>query len=153
MHDSLGRHLSGTHRGELQVKERKGRLLKVAFIAGAITDVGALLPMLSPRLAGLLWGLRDMPASYRLAMGSGASLMLGWTILLVWAYQRPIERRAIAAFTMVVIVGLILAEIWAVRTGVLAAGRMAPTFALQSVLLGLFGAAFYSGRAERSVAA
>ena len=109
--------------------------------------------MLSPRLAGLLWGLNDTPASYRLAMGSAASLMLGWTILLLWAYRRPLERRAVAAFTTVVIAGLIVTEAWAVRAGLLAIGRMAPTFVLQSVLLVLFAAAFYSGRARESVAA
>jgi hypothetical protein len=73
--------------------------------------------------------------------------MLGWTMLLLWAYQRPLERRAVAALTIVVIAGLVVAEIWALRAGVLEAGRMAPTFVLQSVLLGLFAVAFYSGRA------
>lgn len=135
------------------MKERQERILRVAFLVGAITDAGALLPMLSPRFADLLWGLHDTPASYRLAMGSGASLMLGWTILLLWAYRRPLERRAIAAFTAVVIAGFIVTEIWAVQAGVLAADRMVPTFVLQSVLLGLFAAAFYSGRARGPVAA
>jgi hypothetical protein len=79
--------------------------------------------------------------------------MLGWTLLLLWAYRRPLERRAVAAFTTVVIAGVIVAETWAVRAGVLAAVRMAPTFVLQSVLLGLFAAAFYAGRARGSVAA
>ena len=135
------------------MKARSDRLLQIAFVAGAITDAGALLPMVSPRLAGLLWGLRDTPGSYQLAMGSAASLMLGWTLLLLWAYRRPLERRAVAALTAVVIAGLLVAEIWAVRAGILALGHMAPTFVLQTVLLGLFAAAFYSGRERASVAA
>jgi hypothetical protein len=53
------------------------RLLRIAFLAGAITDAGAHLPMLWPPLAGLLWGFRDVSGSYRFAMGYGASLMLG----------------------------------------------------------------------------
>lgn len=133
------------------MKVRKDRLLQIAFLAGAITDAGALLPMLSPRFANLLWGLQDTPGSYRLAMGSGASLMLGWTILLLWAYRRPLERRAVAAFTIVVIIGFIVAEIWAVQAGVLAAGRIAPTFVLQSALILLFAAALYFGRERGSV--
>lgn len=135
------------------MKARTHRLLQAAFLAGAITDAAALLPMLSPRLARLLWGLQDAPGSYRLAMGSGASLMLGWTMLLLWAYRRPLERRAVAAFTIAVIAGLIVTEVWAVSAGVLAAGRMAPTFVLQSVLGVLFAAAFRSGRSRESVAA
>ena len=36
-------------------------------------------------------------ADYRYAMGMGASLMLGWTALLIWADRKPIERRGHAA--------------------------------------------------------
>lgn len=61
------------------------RLLRIAFLAGAITDAGALLPMLFPQLANLLWGFRDVSGNYRFAMGYSASLMLGWTVLLFWA--------------------------------------------------------------------
>src|SRR5262245_58290280 len=56
------------------------RLLRVAFLAGAIADAAALLPMLIPRLAGWLWGFHDISGSYRFAMGYGASLMSGWTL-------------------------------------------------------------------------
>jgi hypothetical protein len=118
-------------------------LLRVAFLAGAVTDAGALAPMLSPPLAELLWGFRDVSGSYRFAMGYGASLMLGWTLLLVWAWRRPLERRFVAALTVVVIYGLVLTEILAVRSGALAAWRMAPTWCLQAVLLGLFAAAYH----------
>ena len=61
------------------------RLLRPAFLAGAVTDAIALVPMLLPSLATLLWGLRDVSDSYELAMRCAASLMLGWTLLLVWA--------------------------------------------------------------------
>ena len=86
-------------------------------------------------------------------MGYGASLMLGWTILLVWAYRRPVERRPVAAFTAVVIAGLVVAEVCAVQAGVVAVGRIIPTWVLQALLLVLFIAAFYSGRSRNSVAA
>ena len=136
-----------------QVKAPGVRLLQVAFLAGAITDAGALVPMLSPRFADLLWGLHDPSGTYRFAMGYGASLMFGWTIMLLWAYRRPVERRAVAAFTVVVIAGLIVAELGAVRAGVLAVGRMVPTWVLQAVLLTLFVAAFTLRRPRGSVAA
>ena len=51
--------------------------------------------MLSPRIADVLWGLHDTSGTYRFAMGYGASLMLGWTLLLLWAYRRPVERRVV----------------------------------------------------------
>jgi peptidoglycan/LPS O-acetylase OafA/YrhL len=113
------------------------RLLRIAFLAGAITDAAALLPMLIPRLAARVWGFPDFPGSYRFAMGYGASLMFGWTVLLLWAYRRPVERRFVAVLTTLVIAGLILAEV-AVRSGALEARRLVPTWCLQAALVILF---------------
>lgn len=122
---------------------REARLLRTAFLAGAITDACALLPMLAPPLARLLWGFDAVSESYRFAMGYGASLMLGWTVLLLWAYRRPIERRFVAALTVLVIYGLVLTEIVAVASGALAAWRMVPTWCVQAALLGLFASAYH----------
>jgi hypothetical protein len=128
-------------------------LLRIAFIAGAVTDALALLPMLFPSLAQLLWGFHDTTGSYRFAMGYGASLMLGWTALLLWAYQRPMERRFVAALTVLVIYGLIITEVAAVFSGALSVWRMIPTWCLQAVLLALFAGAFhYPGVVRRVVA-
>ena len=124
-------------------------LLKVAFAAGAVTDALAVLPMLIPSLAGLLWGFEDTTGSYRFAMGYGASLMLGWTGLLLWAWRRPVERRFVAALTVMVICGLVATEIAAVLSGVLSVWRMLPTWCLQAVLLALFAAGFHHERLRR----
>ena len=112
--------------------------LKVAFAAGALTDALALVPMLSPPMARLLWGIDTSGPSYLFAMGYGASLMLGWTLLLVWAYQAPVERRAIALLTLVVIAGLASAEVVAVTIGAITLARVAPTWVLQAALAALF---------------
>lgn len=118
------------------------RLLRIAFLAGAITDAAALLPMLIPPLAAWVWGFRDVSGSYRFAMGYGASLMFGWTALLLWAYQRPLERRFVAVLTVLVVVGLILAEVAAVCAGALQVRRLVPTWCLQAALLVLFVGAY-----------
>jgi len=132
---------------------REERLLRIAFLAGAITDAGALLPMLFPPLAGLLWGFHDVSGSYRFAIRYAASLMLGWTALLIWAYKRPLERRFVAALTVLVIYGLVLTEILAVLSGALEAWRMVPTWCLQAVLLALFASAYHYRSLHRWVAA
>lgn len=125
---------------------REGRLLRIAFAVAGITDAAALLPMLSSPVAELLWGFRDLSGSYRFAMGYGASLMLGWTVLLLWAYRRPLERRFVAALTVLVVVGLVVTEVVAVRAGALDARRLVPTWCLQGVLLILLGGAYHHGR-------
>jgi hypothetical protein len=124
---------------------RDDRLLRIAFLIAAIADAVALLPMLFPPLANLLWGFRDASGSYRFAMGYGASLMLGWTVLLLWAYRRPLERRFVGALTALVVIGLVVTEVVAVHSGVLEARRLVPTWCLQAFLVVLLGGAYHYG--------
>ncbi|MFI5323209.1 MAG: hypothetical protein ACHQ6U_06700 [Thermodesulfobacteriota bacterium] len=127
------------------------RFLRIAFLAGAVTDACALLPMLFPRFASLLWGFRDYSGNSRFAMGYGASLMLGWTLLLLWAYRRPFERSFVAPLTALVILGLILTEAVAVHSGVLEARRMVLTWFLQAFLLLFFALAYHRRSVRRHV--
>jgi FtsH-binding integral membrane protein len=69
--------------------------------------------------------------------------MLGWTVLLLWAGRRPLERRFVAAVTALVILGLILTELVAVATGALGVRRMVPTWCLQILLFVLFAGAYH----------
>ena len=119
------------------------RLLRTAFIAGAVTDALAVVPMLVPPLARLLWGFDAGDGPYRFAMGYGASLMVGWTGLLGWAARRPVERAFVAALTVLVIYGLVATEIAAVVAGDVASWRLAPTWVLQAGLLALFASAYH----------
>ncbi|MBU0529389.1 hypothetical protein KKF86_06490, partial [bacterium] len=91
--------------------------LKIAFFAGIITDALALIPMLYPPMAKLMWGFDKLSDNYFFAMGYGASLMTGWTLVLIWAYKKPLERRSIAVLTIIVILGLIVTEIFAAANG------------------------------------
>ena len=76
--------------------DRRTRLLRTAFLAGAVTDALAVVPMVCPPVARLVWGFEDAGGAYRFAMGYGASLMLAWTGLLLWAHRRPLERAFVA---------------------------------------------------------
>lgn len=122
---------------------RKIQLLRAAFLTGAITDALAVIPMLSPAMAHLMMGFEDLNESYRFAMGYAASLMTGWTALLIWAYQKPAERAFVAVLTILVIAGLVATEIASVMYGTLSAARMIPTWILQAILLGLFAFAYF----------
>lgn len=99
--------------------------------------------MLAPSVGRLLWGFEEQGGAYRFAMGYGASLMLGWTALLLWASRRPVERRFVAALTVLVIYGLVATEIAAVVGGYVAVARMVPTWGLQAALLALFATAYH----------
>ena len=118
-------------KGISEMGNRQSQLLRVSFATGAVIDALAILPMLIPALAKTMW------------MGYGASLMLGWTGLLIWAYRRPVERRAIAALTILVICGFVATEIVSVLSGWMVLWRMIPTWILQGILITLFGIGYY----------
>jgi hypothetical protein len=104
-------------------------LLRIAFLVGAITDGLAIIPMLSRRVSSALFGgdpARPRP-EYRYAMGLGASLMAGWTVLLLWGAVRPIERRDLLLITVFpVLTGIVIATAVAVRRGVVLRRRITP---------------------------
>jgi len=104
-------------------------LVKIAFLVGAFTDGLALIPMLSRRAGAAIFGgdpSKDSPA-YRFAMGVGAALMAGWTVLLLWGAANPIERRDILLLTVFpVITGIVLATIVAARNRVVLPSRVVP---------------------------
>jgi uncharacterized membrane protein len=130
-------------KGRSEMGNKRSQLLRAGFATGAIIDVLAIWPMVIPTLGKLLWGIEDVSGSYRFAMGYGAALMLGWTGLLIWAYQRPVERRAIAPLTSLVICGFVATEIVSVLAGWMVLWRMIPTWILQGILITLFGMGYY----------
>ncbi len=51
------------------MQEQQARLLRWAFLVGAVTDALAIVPMLVPEMALLLWGFENPTGSYQFAMG------------------------------------------------------------------------------------
>ena len=110
-------------------------------------DALAAVQMLVPGLMGTMLRQPDFrpDADYRYAMGMGASLMLGWTVLLLWADRKPVERKGVLLITVVpVILGMALNEIWGVRAQFIAQGAMIPVWGLQAGLAGLFTFSYFN---------
>jgi len=120
--------------------------LKLAFMAGSILDGLALIPMVIPGAAKIFWGFNDFTGIYYYAMGMGASLMLAWTLLLLWAYRKPLERRFIALFTIIIIIGFAITEIVLMSTGEIQPGKFIVSLVMQPVLLVLFSYGFVISR-------
>lgn len=115
--------------------------LRICYWFGAALDGVMVLPMLSPAIGGAVFGIPDFhPGSdYRYAMMVGASLMLGWAFLLVWADRKPLERKGVILITAFpVVIGMVLAGDFAVSRGLVRPGRMLPAWILQGILLCLF---------------
>jgi lipopolysaccharide assembly outer membrane protein LptD (OstA) len=108
--------------------------LRICYWVGAIFDGIVVLPMLFPPIAEAIFGIQHFNpgTDYRYAMGVGASLMIGWTILLLWADRKPVKRKDILLLTLFpVVTGLILSGTYAVSSNFVSLEKMLPTFVFQ----------------------
>jgi hypothetical protein len=94
------------------MNEQKKRLLliKIAYWMGIIADAIWAIALFFPRIFGILTGTPDFNPNLqiRLIMSIGGILMAGWTILLIWAVRKPIERRFIILLTAFLVAGLFI---------------------------------------------
>jgi len=115
--------------------------LRISFWVGAIADAIVGIAMLCPSLVARAYGLDNFnPGNeYKVAMGMGASLMLGWAVLLLWADRKPLKRKGILLITIFpAIAGLMATGVYAVNSGFIAFEQMLPTWIFQLGLIGLF---------------
>ena len=138
--------------GDLMIRKNVV-LLRAAYWTGAVADFFFFVAMIYPPLWGLVFGKSDFSPGleYRIDMGVGASLMLGWTFLLLWADRRPVERRGVLLLTAFpVLVGLGITGSLAAATGTTSALSLAPVFVLKITLLTLMISAYLAaGRLAR----
>lgn len=76
-------------------------LIKLAYWLGIVADALWAVLLFFPTLFGQLTGSPDFDPDLqtRLIMAIGGILMTGWTLILLWAVKKPIERRVIILFT------------------------------------------------------
>jgi len=118
------------------------KFLRISYWAGAIFDALVIVPMLSPKVASVAFGIPNFnPGSdYRYAIYIAASLMLGWVCLLIWADRKPVERRGVLLLTIFpVLTGLVISGVYAVTSNMIPINKMLPTWIMQGILALLFG--------------
>ena len=122
------------------------RWLKAGFAVGAIVDglVGILI--LIPARMG--------ETEFRYPMGLAASLMFGWTVLLVWGYRRPVERKGLLLITIFpVITGILAANVMQGAVGAFPIGRVIATLILGVALIVFLGYSYLSAKGLPSAVA
>jgi hypothetical protein len=120
--------------------------LRISYWAGAIIDILAGLSMLFPALFALSNRLTGFAPdlSFRFVAGMGAPLMFGWTVLLLWAGQKPVERKAVLLITLIPILGNAINQIYGVFTGFLSLEAAIPLWINQAVLTALYIFSFWN---------
>lgn len=94
-------------------------LIKFPYWLGIAADALWAVAMLFPPIFGVLTGADDFSPGWQLqsVMAIGGILMAGWTVLLVWAVRRPIERRFVILLTALVVAALFLLTLIDVLAG------------------------------------
>jgi hypothetical protein len=69
--------------------------LRLSYWIGALVDFIVGIAMVFPDVFSFVEGLSSFSpgADYLFAMGMGASLMFGWTALLLWGHRNPCNGR------------------------------------------------------------
>jgi len=85
-------------------------LIKFPYWLGIAADALWAAALLFPPVFGVLTGENDFSPDWQMqsVMTIGGILMAGWTALLLWAVQHPVERRFVILLTAMVVAALFL---------------------------------------------
>jgi hypothetical protein len=126
-------------------------LLRISFWIGAIIDALAAIQLLIPSFWASSYGLTidATNGALNLALVTAATLMLGWTGLLIWADRKPLERKGILPLTVFpVVFGLAANNVYAAATGLTPLLSVIPLLAMQCIISCLFLFSYFNARKE-----
>ena len=85
-------------------------LIKIPYWLGAAADALWAVALLFPPVFGTLTGVDEFSPNWQMqsVMAIGGIVIAGWTVLLLWAVRRPIERRFVILLTALVVAALFL---------------------------------------------
>lgn len=104
-------------------------ILRIVFLIGAITDFFAIFPLISIKIGNKIFqaDLDEKNESNVYTMRIAASLMAGWTILLIWGFISPIQRRDVLLITILpVVIGIIVSTFLAMKNRKVSKNRLIP---------------------------
>lgn len=134
------------HEGEN--RDSKIRWLRISYWVGAVVDGLAAVMMLFPELFLVFSGVDLTPdAGLRVGMRWGAPLMIGWTVLLIWADRKPMERKGVLLITLFpVVAGFAIFWVAIIAVGLSSIGNAIPNLIIEAALAALFGLSYLNAR-------
>jgi hypothetical protein len=121
--------------------------LRVSYWTGAIIDALACIPLINSDVWAAINHVSNFHAGwdFRYSQAFAAAFMAGWTVLLVWADRKPIERRGVLLITVFpVIVGLNSARYILYLGGLVPEAFTLTGMILPAVLTALFLFAYFN---------
>jgi len=128
------------------------KMLRISYWVGAVLDGLNVIALAIPALGSKILGLSDFNPTPELNYISylGASLMLGWTILLIWADRKPLERKGVLLITVFpVVIGIALSGIYLIASGMVSIYSLIPTLAIEVCITILFLFSYFFARAQQ----
>ena len=123
-------------------------LLKFSYIIGAILDALVAIQMFSPDILTLTTGVSSFAPTSNFLYASYMSgvMMISWSVLLIWGYLKPVERKDILLITVLPVVGLMISGILSTTAGFLPWLTMIVFLAIQAFLVVLFTTSYLLNR-------
>jgi hypothetical protein len=135
---------------------RKVVLLRICYWLGAILDARAAVLLTLLRYRDMPAGISAHQSTHAFGMaalwagGDASALMWGWTVLLIWADRKPVERRGVLLLTAVPVIPAILLNMlhqWA--GGFVPFAQIAPWFLFLIGLMSLFAFSYFYASAAK----
>ena len=122
------------------MKKRTLMLLHVCYWLGAVIDLVAGLIMVVPTFYSTVNKLTVFTPTqaFTNVAWMGAPLMFGWTVLLLWADRKPLERKAVLLITLIPILGNALNQVASYSSGFYPLEVAIQQWLLQAFLVILF---------------
>ena len=123
-------------------------LLKFSYIIGAILDALVAIQMFSPDILILTTGVSSFAPTSNFLYASYMSgvMMISWSVLLIWGYLKPVERKDILLITILPVIGLMISAILSTTVGFLPWVTMIIFLTIQVFLVILFAASYLLNR-------
>jgi hypothetical protein len=128
------------------------RLLLACYWMGILADAIATALLFWPAAGNSVLQAQpfDPSAMYLYVTRVAGGLMLGWTVLLVWALRQPIARADVLMMTLCpVIAVLAVAAVLVVRSGQIALASMLPMFVFYALAAVLFVPSYRWAKRQR----
>lgn len=129
------------------------RCLRISYWAGALWDAMEAVLMLFPKAFAPYIGFEiETGRPFAFGLAYGVPLMAGWTVLLLWADRKPLERKGVLMITVLpVVAGYALLQAAGVSAGVIPWDRAASALAVMTLFAGFLVFSYvYARRKERA---
>lgn len=121
--------------------------LRIACWAGIIIDAIGAVMMIFPQLYARFSSVNfESDAGFFYAQRNHAALMIGWTILLIWADRKPLERKDVVLITLLVIIGYTAFLIYTIAAGFTSLQSSIDELIREALMIALFAYSYFNAR-------